>query len=73
TGTREMLERALHLLPLIQKSVILLCDYEGYSYSEIGNITGLNASQVKVYIHRGRKTLRDFITKMESYEYVQAK
>jgi RNA polymerase sigma factor (sigma-70 family) len=51
---QEILHIALDRLPEIQRSVILLRDYEGYSYREIAGITGLNESQVKVYIYRGR-------------------
>ncbi|PKP03044.1 MAG: RNA polymerase sigma factor [Bacteroidetes bacterium HGW-Bacteroidetes-6] len=58
---KAILNEALDRLPEIQKSVILLRDYEGYSYEEIGEITGLNESQVKVYIYRGRIALKNFI------------
>jgi len=61
----EILNLAIDKLPDIQKSVILLRDYEGYSYLEISEITGLTESQVKVYIYRGRKFLQQFIGKME--------
>lgn len=66
TGLKDILREALHTLPEIQKSVIMLRDYEGYSYQEIGDITGLNESQVKVYIYRGRTTLKEYIGKMEN-------
>jgi RNA polymerase sigma-70 factor (ECF subfamily) len=65
-GLNEILEQALKRLPEIQRSVILLRDYEGYSYQEIGEITGLNESQVKVYIYRGRLALKKFIGSMEA-------
>jgi RNA polymerase sigma-70 factor (ECF subfamily) len=52
-------------LPSIQKTVVLLRDYEGYSYLEIADITGLNEAQVKVYIFRARKALRTFIGALE--------
>jgi RNA polymerase sigma-70 factor (ECF subfamily) len=65
-GLNEILEQALNRLPEIQRSVILLRDYEGYSYQEIGEITGLNESQVKVYIYRGRLALKKFIGSMEA-------
>ena len=52
---------ALNLLPEIQKAVITLRDYEGYSYEEIGKITDLNESQVKVYIYRARLFLKQYI------------
>ena len=61
-----VLEEALQRLPEIQRSVILLRDYEGYSYEEIGEITGLNESQVKVYIYRGRINLKSYLVKMEN-------
>jgi RNA polymerase sigma-70 factor (ECF subfamily) len=62
---QKVLEMALNLLPEIQKSVILLRDYEGYSYEEIGEICQLSASQVKVYIYRARLSLKKFIGKPE--------
>jgi RNA polymerase sigma-70 factor (ECF subfamily) len=58
---KEVLNRGLELLPAIQKTVLLLRDYEGYDYAEIGNITNLNESQVKVYIFRARTFLKNYI------------
>ena len=58
---KEILNFAVEKLPEIQRSVIMLRDYEGYSYEEIGEITNLNASQVKVYIYRARLFLKKFI------------
>lgn len=58
---KEILNEAVSNLPEIQKSVILLRDYEGYSYEEIGEITGLSESQVKVYIFRARTFLKEYI------------
>jgi DNA-directed RNA polymerase specialized sigma24 family protein len=60
-GLKQVLQNALSRLPEIQRTVILLRDYEGYSYEEIGQITNLNESQVKVYIFRGRQTLKTII------------
>ena len=61
----EILNNAVKLLPEIQRSVILLRDYEGYSYQEIGDITTLSEAQVKVYIYRARVFLKNYIGKME--------
>ncbi len=58
---QEILNQAVEKLPRIQKSVLLLRDYEGYSYREIGEITGLSEAQVKVYIYRSRIFLKNFI------------
>ncbi len=63
---REVLNKAVELLPDIQKSVILLRDYEGYSYEEVGEITGLNESQVKVYIFRARLFLKNYLVSIEN-------
>lgn len=62
----EILEEALQTLPEIQRSAILLRDYEGYSYNEIGDILRLNESQVKVYIYRARVQLKKYIGSMEA-------
>lgn len=62
---REVLEEALTRLTDIQKTVVILRDYEGYSYEEIGEITGLNPSQVKVYIYRARVTLKNYIGRLD--------
>lgn len=58
---KEILDEAVDRLPDVQKSVVLLRDYEGYSYEEIGDITGLSESQVKVYIYRARLFLKKYI------------
>ncbi len=62
----EVLNRALQTLNEVQRSVIMLRDYEGYSYHEIGEITGLSESQVKVYIFRARVALKNYIGQMEA-------
>ena len=61
----EVLNEAIKQLPEIQRSVILLRDYEGYSYKEIGEIVELNESQVKVYIYRARVFLKNYIGSMD--------
>ena len=58
---KEILNEALSKLNDIQRAVILLRDYEGYNYNEIGKITGLSESQVKVYIYRARVILKEYI------------
>jgi RNA polymerase sigma-70 factor (ECF subfamily) len=65
TGLKKTLMEALNRLNETQKSLVMLKDYEGYSYEEIGEITNLNESQVKVYIFRARTFLRNYIGKPE--------
>ncbi len=66
TDLKEILEVALAKLNEQQRQLILLRDYEGYSYAEIAKIASLTETQVKVYIFRARKILKDFIVKMEN-------
>lgn len=61
----SVLEQALNRLPEIQKTVVLLRDYEGYNYAEIAEITQLNESQVKVYIFRARQALKGYLKARE--------
>jgi RNA polymerase sigma factor (sigma-70 family) len=62
----EILHAAVERLPDDQKSSVLLRDYEGYSYKEIGEITGQSEAQVKINIYRGRLALKNFIGKIET-------
>jgi RNA polymerase sigma-70 factor (ECF subfamily) len=62
-GIKEALEFALKKLPAEQRSVIILRDYEGYSYEEISKITSLSLSAVKVYIFRGRVAMKNMLEK----------
>lgn len=66
TDLKKVLNDAVELLPPIQKMVVMLRDYEGYSYAEIGEIAGLTESQVKVYIFRARAFLKNHIGKIEN-------
>ena len=62
---KEILSRAIERLPDDQRSVLLLRDYEGYSYKEIADITKLSEAQVKVYIYRARIFLKAYIGSLE--------
>jgi RNA polymerase sigma-70 factor (ECF subfamily) len=66
SGLSEILEEAVSKLSADQRSVIMLRDYEGYSYVEIADITGLTESQVKIYIFRGRMFLKNYIGSIEA-------
>ena len=56
---KQLLMRAVNQLNPTQKSLVLLKDYEGYSYQEIAEIMNLSDSQVKVYLHRARIILKN--------------
>jgi RNA polymerase sigma-70 factor (ECF subfamily) len=63
---KKALYEALNRLNEVQKSLVMLKDYEGYSYDEIAQITGLNEGQVKVYLHRARLALRNYLVSPEN-------
>jgi RNA polymerase sigma-70 factor (ECF subfamily) len=65
-NAKKILEEALARLSETQRSLVMLKDYEGYSYEEIGRISGLNESQVKVYLHRARVQLKNYLVKQEN-------
>lgn len=58
---REYIDIALLSLDEQSKTLILLKDYEGYNYDEICKITLLSLAQVKVYLHRARKNLKNYL------------
>lgn len=66
TGVKRVLEQALNRLNETQRSLVMLKDYEGYSYQEIGRITGLNENQVKVYLHRARLQLKEYMVSIDN-------
>jgi RNA polymerase sigma-70 factor (ECF subfamily) len=63
---KKILDEALARLSETQRTLVLLKDYEGYSYEEIGQITNLSESQVKVYLHRARVQLKEYLVKIEN-------
>ena len=65
-NAKEVLQEALAKLSDTQRSLVMLKDYEGYNYEEIGKISGLGSSQVKVYLHRARLQLKEYIVKIEN-------
>lgn len=56
---QEIIDMAMEKLTETQKSILLLRDLEGYNYKEIGDMLELNESQVKVYLFRARKKIKD--------------
>lgn len=62
---KAILNEAVNKLPEVQRMVVMLRDYEGYSYKEIGEMTNLGEAQVKVYIFRARIFLKNYIGDIE--------
>lgn len=62
----DLLEEALKKLPATQRSLIMLRDYEGYSYEEIAQIAEISQDQVKVYLFRARASLKKYLVSIET-------
>ncbi len=58
---KEIMHKVLAQLPTLQRSMVLLKDYEGYSYAEIAKITNVTEGQVKINLFRARKKLKDLL------------
>ncbi len=57
-NSNEIIWREIERLPVEEKTIIMLRDWEGYSYAEIEQITELSAASVKIKLHRVRQKLR---------------
>lgn len=60
---RGDIEAALRTLPPDFRTAVVLCDVQGLSYEEIAEATGWPLGTVRSRIHRGRKLLRDRLTR----------
>jgi RNA polymerase sigma-70 factor (ECF subfamily) len=62
---QKLIDEGVAQLTEIQRMVLTLRDYEGYTYQEIAEMTNISVDQVKVYIFRARRFLKQYIGKME--------
>ncbi|WP_422359510.1 RNA polymerase sigma factor [Reichenbachiella sp.] len=63
----EKIESTLELLPEKQREIFRLRELLGYSNQEIEEITGLDDTQVKVYLFRARQKVRASLSKILNY------
>ena len=63
----SLVRKIMDTLPEVQRSIMELRDIEGKTYQEIGNILKLTESQVKVYLHRARTSIRQQAEQIEKY------
>ena len=56
------LQKALGALPADQRLAVVLCDVQGFEYSEIAQITGVSLGTVKSRIARARAQLRKLLS-----------
>lgn len=56
------LTAGLATLPVDQRAVVILCDVQGYGYSEAAEVEHTNIGTIKSRLSRGRARLRDWLT-----------
>jgi RNA polymerase sigma factor (sigma-70 family) len=66
TDTQQLFQLAINQIPAIYKELLTLRDLECYSYKEIEEITHLTETQVKVYLFRARKAIKEKILELET-------
>lgn len=57
----DVLERALRVLPLEQRTVVELTYFQGFSYQEIAEIMGCPVNTVKTRMFHARRRLRELL------------
>ncbi len=64
--TKDLIEKAFEQLNVNQKQIIMLRDWDGYSYEEIADILELALGVVKVQLFRARKKMRAIVNSLNS-------
>lgn len=62
---KERLARALELLPVAKREIIVMARYEGLKHEEIAQILGCEAGAARVRLHRALESLRDVYRELE--------
>lgn len=58
---KDLIQASMLLLTELQRSALLLRDYEGYSYAEIAEILHISEDSVKVHLYRARQKMKEYI------------
>jgi len=64
---RRRLRAALRTLPEPHRSIVILREIQGLKYDEIAAAVGKPLNTIKVYLHRGRKLLREQLREVTAY------
>lgn len=67
SDVRRQLGQALRDLPEPYRSIVILREIRGLAYDDIAAAVGKPLNTVKVYLHRGRKMLRDELREVNAY------
>ena len=63
----DWVSKIMEELPEQQKIILQLRDIEQYDFNEIAKMLDMNETAIRVSLSRGRKTLREKLTKTHSY------
>jgi RNA polymerase sigma-70 factor (ECF subfamily) len=69
---RRLVREAIGKLPEAQRKVIILRELEQLKYREIAEVLGLSLNEVKVLIHRGRKSLLKILQRSPLFEGIES-
>jgi len=59
------IKKLVKKLPSKQREIFVLRDFQEHSYEEIAEILEIEMNQVKVYLHRARKFIKEEINKLQ--------
>ena len=59
--------KVINQLPEQQRMIIQMRDIEQYEFEEIAKILDMNETAIRVALSRGRKTIREFMSKTHDY------
>jgi RNA polymerase sigma-70 factor (ECF subfamily) len=57
----DLLLKAIEMLPETYREALLMSDYEGLTYDEIGKLTGTSLSTIRIRIYRAKARLRKML------------
>lgn len=63
----SLLRTLMNKLPLQQRQIIELREFEGMEFEQIAEITGMNLNALRVNLSRARQRLREEMLKIEGY------
>jgi RNA polymerase sigma factor (sigma-70 family) len=62
-----MIKKIVDSLPDQQRTIMMMRDFEEYSFQEMEELTGLNLNYIRVNLSRARKQVRDEFIKLQQY------
>lgn len=66
----EQVRRFMNELPEVQQQIMHLRDIEGFAYQEIAEALDISLEQVKVYLFRARKAVREQLMKQDAEAFM---